>query len=109
MEQDFTGGRRATCSCGWPGRPGGTQRNYDLYDAWANAGYAEPSPYWPPRTTRSRLLHGRDASNRRQRAVSTEGFDGYEPDPRRVMAWGLGTLGTRRLASPARPGPRPAR
>ncbi len=97
----------------WPDEA--TQRNYDLYDAWANTAYPDPSPYWPPRTLRGKLLH-RDATNRR--AVSLEGLDGYEPAAGRVMVWGLngalaeelaerGTLGTRRPAKRARPDPRP--
>ena len=94
-----------------------TQRNYDLYDAWVNTGYAEPSPYWPPRTRRGRLLPGFDVDD--NPAVSIEGMEGYEPDPRRIEVWGLGgelateleqrgTLGTRRRVRRARPDPAPA-
>ena len=104
----------------YAGQDAGTQRNYDLYDAWANLDYPSPSPYWPPRTRRGKLLVGRDASNPRQPAVSLEGLDGYEPAAERIMVWGLngtlaaelaerGTLGTRRPAKRARPDPRPGR
>ena len=94
----------------WPDEP--TQRNYDLYDAWANMGYPDRSEYWPPRTLRGRLLPGKDPDGRRP--VSAEGFDGYIPDPSRIMVWGLGgelaaelaergTLGTRRPVKDASP------
>ncbi len=36
----------------WPDEA--TQRNYDLYDAWANRGYGDDSEFWPPRTLRPR-------------------------------------------------------
>ena len=95
----------------WPGE--GTQRNYDLYDAWANRGYEDDSEFWPPRTLRGRLLHGRKADGKP--AVSIEGWEGYDPDARRLTVWGLngvlheelaerGTLGTRRIAGKALPG-----
>ena len=90
-----------------------TQRNYDLYDAWANRGYEDDSEFWPPRTGRSRLLHGRRADG--SPAVSKEGWDGYGPDPMRLSVWGIngalheelaerGTLGTRKIVKEASPG-----
>ena len=90
-----------------------TQRNYDLYDAWANRGYEDDSEFWPPRTGRGRLLHGRQADG--SPAVSKEGWDGYGPDPMRLSVWGIdgalhaelaerGTLGTRKIVKQASPG-----
>lgn len=95
----------------WPDE--GTQRNYDLYDAWANRGYEDDSEYWPPRTRRGRLLPGRRANGKP--AVSNEGWEGYSPDPRRLSVWGIngalheeladrGTLGTRKIVRKASPG-----
>ena len=95
----------------WPDE--GTQRNYDLYDAWANRGYEDDSEFWPPRTLRGRLLHGMQPDGKP--AVSREGWDGYEPDRMRLTVWGIngvlheelaerGTLGTRRVARKALPG-----
>ena len=69
----------------WPDET--TQRMYDLYDAWANRGYEDDSPHWPPRTQRGRLLHGKDADGRR--TVSLESFEGYSPAAARITVWGL--------------------
>lgn len=95
----------------WPDEA--TQRNYDLYDAWANRGYEDNSEFWPPRTLRGRLLQGRQPDGKP--AVSREGWDGYSPDPMRLSVWGIdgalhdelaerGTLGTRKTAKMASPG-----
>lgn len=95
----------------WPDEA--TQRNYDLYDAWANRGYEDDSEFWPPRTLRGRLLHGRQPGG--EPAVSMEGWEGYSPDPMRLSVWGIngalheelaerGTLGTRKIVKRATPG-----
>ena len=95
----------------WPDEA--TQRNYDLYDAWANRGYEDDSEFWPPRTLRGRLLPGRQPD--RKPAVSKEGWEGYSPDPMRLSVWGInghlheelaerGTLGTRKIVRRASPG-----
>jgi len=68
-----------------------TQLHYDLFDAWANRGYEEPSEFWPPRTRRGRLLPGKQPDGRK--AVPLAGANGYTPDPSRLTVWGLnGTL-----------------
>ena len=90
-----------------------TQRNYDLYDAWMNRGYEDDSEFWPPRTRRGRLLHGRRVDGKQ--AVSKEGWEGYDPDRSRLTVWGIngtlheelaerGTLGTRKVVKEASPG-----
>ncbi|MYA44278.1 MAG: hypothetical protein F4076_03860 [Acidimicrobiaceae bacterium] len=95
----------------WPDEA--TQRNYDLYDAWANRGYEDDSEFWPPRTLRGRLLPGRKVNG--EPAVSLEGWEGYSPDPMRLSVWGIngalheelaerGTLGTRKIIRKALPG-----
>jgi len=95
----------------WPDEA--TQRNYDLYDAWANRGYEDDSEFWPPRTLCGRLLPGRKVNG--EPAVSLEGWEGYSPDPMRLSVWGINgalheelaerrTLGTRKIVKEASPG-----
>lgn len=95
----------------WPDEA--TERNYDLYDAWANRGYEDDSEFWPPRTLRGRLLPGCKVNG--EPAVSLESWEGYSPDPMRLSVWGIngalheelaerGTLGTRKIVKRASPG-----
>ena len=90
-----------------------SQRHCDLYDAWVNLGYPDDSPYWPPRTLRGRVLHGKDPDGKR--AVSREGERGYQPLAWRMDIWGIGgalyveleergTLATKERLKVARPG-----
>ena len=65
-----------------------TQRYYDLYDAWANRGYSEPSPYWPPRRGATLIVGVDPDGNPPQRVRDRL----YRPHQARIGVWGVGGI-----------------
>ena len=67
-----------------------TQRNYDLYDAWAARRYPDDSPFWPPINEHGQRVPGVDAHGRP--TIPKKGRSGYRPGYRRGVCGAGGDL-----------------